>query len=395
MAKTTHPKNQVNPKVFDESLWDWISENKDSDSTELRLKYGAKEPYHSAIAQIEAWKKYGTKFQELFESRWIFPLGLALEQSSSLATAHLKVPFFDTPYSADLCAGMGIDSLGITKRAHLKGHLCFEKDQGLARLLESNLHNTEVIASEFEIESLKNWIQKEQIKKEALTVYLDPDRRASHLKTHAIEDGSPNLVEIQSDLLHLCKSVIAKHSPMLDLRACNELRGLKTVIVVQHMGECKEIITIQAETFLGQPSLILADATSKETIHHDFPCVIHRPIGGLTTYIIQPLAGLNKSELHGHLAQLHQWNRLGFGNLYTSNEAPALSPFYKIFKVHSTFESLKKVKLSGAYAIESVGSKMTAIDLRKRLKLKEGRNKKLFYLQNGRVKLIVEGLLME
>jgi hypothetical protein len=104
---------------------------------------------------------------------------------------------------------------------------------------------------------------------------------------------------------------------------------------------------------------------------------------------------LNKSELHHLLATLQGWQRLGIGNIYTSLTLPEKSPFYKTFEVQTTFDSLKKVKLSGEYAIESVGSKITAKELRKRLLLKEGRTQKLFYLQNGKTKLIVEGILIE
>ena len=66
-----------------------------------------------------------------------------------------------------------------------------------------------------------------------------------------------------------------------------------------------------------------------------------------------------------------------------------------IFKVNEVFDSLKKAKLFGPAAIESIGSKITSHELRKRFRLKEGREQKIFYLQNGRLKLIVTSQLIE
>ena len=396
MANGAHPSNQVQPDLFDKDLWDWIANNEAIPVSELRLKYGTAEPYHSAIAQIEAKKKYASKFNTLFEEQWVFPAGLALEQSSSLATATYKASLFSTPYSADLCAGMGIDSRALTLREQCEGHLCFEQNQGLAALLEHNLERAKVLGTPFELKALKNWVKEKNIPQNELTVYLDPDRRANRTRTFAIEEGAPNLLNIQADLLELAAKVITKHSPMVDIHECTrKLKHLESIHVVQHQGECKEILTVQVSGNEDKPLLIVVEAATGQSIDHEYPTNYSIPHGSVSNYIIQPSASLNKSELHGLLAKLQEWKRLGIGNIYTSETLPETSPFYKIFEVKSSFDSLKKIKLSGEYAIESIGSKITAKELRKRLSLKEGRAQKLFYLQNGRTKLIVEGLLIE
>lgn len=396
MASSTHPLNQVRPDLFNEDLWQWIESNKASSVTDLRLKYGSAEPYHSAIAQIEAKKKYASKFSSLFKERWIFPAGLALEQSSSLATSSYKAAILTTPYSADLCAGMGIDSRALSLRENCEEHLCFEQNHGLATLLEHNLKKARIVPSTFELKELEDWMQENHIDQDELTVYLDPDRRAKQSRTFAIEEATPNLIDIQENLLAIAAKVITKHSPMVDIHECTrKLVGLESIHVVQHQGECKEILTVQVPGFQDTPYLTVVEATTGQNIDHNYPCSYTIPHGPLSNYIIQPSASLNKSELHHLLATLQGWQRLGIGNIYTSLTLPEKSPFYKTFEVQTTFDSLKKVKLSGEYAIESVGSKITAKELRKRLLLKEGRTQKLFYLQNGKTKLIVEGILIE
>ena len=137
---------------------------------------------------------------------------------------------------------MGIDSRALTLREQCKGHLCFEQNHGLAALLEHNLKKAEVLSSAFELNTLENWIQANNIKQNELTVYLDPDRRAKQSRTFAIEEGTPNLLDIQEDLLGLATKVITKHSPMVDIHECTrKLENLESIHVVQHQGECKEI----------------------------------------------------------------------------------------------------------------------------------------------------------
>ena len=396
MGSVNHPLSGVNPEVFNDDLWAWIESNSTINTIELRLKYGTNEPYSSAIAQIEAKNKYTGKFRKLFEERWLFPTGVGLEQSSSLKTAEAKARFFQTPYSADICAGMGIDSRTILNTAQSLKHLCFEQNLPLANLLKHNLPGADVIPEAFDIGKLKDWISKHNVPANELTVYLDPDRRSSNKKTFSIAEGTPNLIELQKELLNLSACVVAKHSPMLDVKACSqELENLHELVIVQYQGECKEVLTIQRNEKSTEVAITLIEAESLTSISGSHIPSTVRPVQTVKKYLIQPSPGLNKSNLHSLLAQELEWERLIFGTLYTSNTAPKPSSFYKVFEIKSSFSSLKKIRLEGAYAIESIGSKITAIELRKRLRLKEGREQKLFFLQNGRTKLILEGLLIE
>ena len=396
MASNDSQLSRVNPEVFNDELWAWIESNSAINTIDLRLKYGSNEPYSSAIAQIEAKKKYAGKFRELFQERWIFPSGIGLEQSSSLKTAAVKARFFQTPYSADLCAGMGIDSRTILNADQCLKHLCFEQNRPLARLLKHNLPEADVIPGAFQAQKLIDWISTHDIASNELTIYLDPDRRSSNTKTFSIAEGTPNLIDLQEELLNLSACIVAKHSPMLDLKACmHELQNLHELVIVQYQGECKEVLTVQRNEKSSEVAITLIEAENLTSISgRQIPSIV-QPVQTAKKYIIQPSSGLNKSNLHSLLAQQLEWERLIFGTLYTSNRLPSPSPFYKVFEIKSSFSSVKKVQLEGAYAIESIGSKITAKELRKRLKLKEGREQKLFYLQNGRTKQILEGHLIE
>ncbi len=183
---------------------------------------------------------------------------------------------------------------------------------------------------------------------------------------------------------------------MADFKEIKELLlNLSELHVIQYQGECKEVVTVQEEGYEGSVKTILIDAETQDELReqHIIPSLDVQT--SLKTYIIQPSAGLNKSGLHPEFAQIHGWSKLVFGNLYTSEIQPPPSVFYKIFKVNEVFDSLKRAILCGPAAVESIGSKISSDELRKRFRLKEGREQKIFYLQNGKLKLIVTCQLIE
>ena len=175
---------------------------------------------------------------------------------------------------------------------------------------------------------------------------------------------------------------------MADFKEIKELLlNLSELHVIQFQGECKELVTVQEKGYKGSIKTILIDAETQDELIEQNTIHFMDVITSLKTYIIQPSAGLNKSGLHPQFAQIHGWHKLVFGNLFTSEIKPPPSVFYKIFKVNEVFDSLKKAKLFGPAAIESIGSKISSDDLRKRFKLKEGREQKNILSTKGKIKI--------
>jgi hypothetical protein len=192
-----HPTQQVNPEVLDQEARAWIEAQHSSVPSvdALRLKHGLQEPYFSSIAQIAAKVKYTKKFEGL-PSHWIFPVGHALEQSSSVITARYKAKLMDSQYFIDACAGMGVDTWAFEQRDEAISGLCFEINTGIARLLERNLHSTQVVYAEMDLAPIDAWIADRKIKREDLCIYLDPDRRAEGKRTFGIREGTPDRVAV-------------------------------------------------------------------------------------------------------------------------------------------------------------------------------------------------------
>ena len=289
-----------------------------------------------------------------------------------------------------------MDSYFICERLSSKKHVVFERNLGLAQLLKHNLTASKVISSEFNFDDLDDWIKRENIHTNELEVYLDPDRRSNDRRSFSILEGAPNLVSIQGDLLTRCAKIIAKHSPMVDLNEIESLLlNLSEIHIIQYQGECKEVLSVQEKGYEGSVNIVLIDAETEEEFNGQAPSPSANVLTTPKGFIIQPSAGLNKSGFHMQFAQIHQWSKLVFGNLYTSQSEPPQSVFYKIFRVNKVFNSLKKAELAGPAAIESIGSKISSDELRKRFKIKEGRERKIFYLQNGKLKMIVACKLIE
>ena len=393
-SQTEHPKQQVNPHCLGEEQWQWIQKHQNDNTTKLRLKFGLNDPYFSAIAQIEARQKRRKKFETLYE-RWVFPNGLALEQSSSTAAAQYKNSHVHTPYTIDLCAGLGIDTWAMSSRQDSAAHLCFEQNEDLAILLRHNLPNITVLSKPADLEDIDHWVSERGITKRELTIYLDPDRRVRDNRTYSMSEGTPNLLEIQHELLNRACHVMAKHSPMVDLNSTTELIGLTSIVVVQFQGECKEVLTLQSSLSQSKSSVQVIDIDSGRSYSGELGIKEIATTEHFLNYIVQPSAGLSKSTLHIELAKELGLEKTIYGHLYTCENEPIYSPFYKIFRIEEISKPYQLKHKPSYAAIECIGFPESAIQVRKKLKLKEGRENKVFALQIGKTKLMVLATLME
>ena len=389
-----HPKQQVHPEDFQSpEAKTWLASHKDTAVTDLRLKHGLKRPYASWIAQLEVQRKYANKFPSLLLTNWIFPTGQATEQSSSERTAHYKASLISSQFTVDLCAGMGIDSWAFTQRKSSSGHFANELDPGLSKLLEFNLKNATHAAgtATSALPELKNWLLKKDISPSEVTIYLDPDRRTGSGKSIALRDASPNIITLQHELFKLSHTLMTKHSPMVDLNALYELKHLSEIHIVEYQGECKEVLAIQNEGYTGQPAikaiLLQEDTSIEHSNTHEAPAFLF--VNELDQFLIQPGPALAKSKLHEEVAAKQNWKKWTVGNLYTTDELPPTSLFFKRYKVIEVAKPYKLKLPPEGGAIERIGYPEHPEVIRKKLGWKEGRENKLFAVNQGKDKLMV------
>ena len=389
------PQQQVHPEDFsDPSAWAWIADHEGISTADLRLKHGLERPYFSWISQLEAKRKYARKFGPLFEKQWLFPTGLPLEQSSSYATAWFKTTLVTTPYSIDLCAGMGIDSCALLQRPELKEHWANELNQDLAQLLRHNLPTAKVSSAPAEelFTAIEAWKQDLGIGPEDLTIYLDPDRRASGNKAHSLEHTVPHLPSLQGQWLECAHTVVSKHSPMGPLEELKQLQGCADIYVVELLGECKELLCVQRKNWAEAPNIHTVVILQEEDVRLFTSNTTVTPTSHtvqIHTYLVQPGPALSKSGGHEELLGGMGAKKLVTGNLYTSEHMPAPNQLYERYEVIEIAKPYKLQTPVDRAAIERIGFPEHPDLIRKKLKIKEGREMKIFAMKLGTQKQMI------
>jgi hypothetical protein len=203
----------------------------------VRIALDRRVPHAALVAsQVKYLGRARAKLPSYFGARCIVP-PRAFEQASSEATAGRKE--YSGAVAIDLTCGLGVDSLGLSKR--FGRVIALERDTFLAAVARENFrrlgaHNIEVVDTSAE-KFLDGGI-------EADLIYVDPDRRDPHGKKMVrLEDCSPDVVALLPVLRRVAPRLVVKLSPLFDVDEVFRVFGSGArVEVVSLGGECKEII---------------------------------------------------------------------------------------------------------------------------------------------------------
>ncbi len=230
----------------------WIEANIAERPEKLRLAVHGRNDgidYESAITQIECRRKFATKLQQTLASfpRFLFPSVLAGEQATSdlLADYHTSLTG-NYNKVLDLTAGLGIDIFHIAVDATQA--VAVELDHARAEALKYNaaglrLDNVDIIEGDC-IDYIDRCIADNTYFDAA---FIDPARRASDgSRVFALADCEPDIVALLPKVQKICKRLIIKASPMLDItHTVNALSVKPSVIAaVGTPIECKELLII-------------------------------------------------------------------------------------------------------------------------------------------------------
>lgn len=147
----------------------------------------------------------------------------------------------------DLTGGFGVDfsylARGFSQATYVERqrHLCDLAEHNMAAL---GLDQARIVCGD-SVEYLRQMDPVDFI-------YLDPARRDEHgARTYAIEDCTPNVLELRNLLLAKSQCTLVKLSPMLDWRkAVADFDGaVREVHIVATGNECKELLLV-----LGRPA---------------------------------------------------------------------------------------------------------------------------------------------
>ena len=375
----------------------FIKENSHLDVPSLALQLSKKPelPSQYIINQIQGRKMAKIKLPEWDYSNIQFPDKRAMEQCSSSITGNYKATqVVKGHYFVDLTGGMGVDTYYLGK---LFDEITYvEANPELFKISQANLRS---LLKEkrliFENESAENFLLKSKTRFDL--IYLDPDRRVGGLKKGVkIEDCSPNLIEIEDQLIKLSKQVMVKFSPLLDIKqAIQQLKSITKVSVVSINNDCKELIFKLSNKKIESTIISCINFTQsgeeqfvftyedEEKVNNDFS----NPL----TYLYEPNASILKAGAFKSLGSHFGIKKIAINShFYTSKEKVLDFP-------GRTFEVIKETNqikgLSKKANIISRNHPLSAEEIKKKGKIKDGgtdyiiatrlqNNKPLFILCN-------------
>lgn len=365
----------------------YISEHRLDNLGHLALKISSAFNFRKDVIlrQIDGWQVIRRKVPMWADTDGIIcPMHLSLEQCSSQATALYKAGLAVGNSFVDLTGGLGVDFSFMASRFAKATYV--EHNQELCDLAHNNfkllgLGDAQIICAEADDALAKL--------PDCDCIYLDPARRDSAGgRTVLLEDCTPNLIQLLPLLLQKAKTVIAKLSPMLDIKlALANLPHTRQIHVVASDNECKELLFIINGDFSGDPEVVCANITSIETQVLRFNlseesysyCQYSEPL----KYIYEPNAAIMKGGGFRSLAKQMNLKKIHKNShLYTSdtlvNNFPGRS-----FEVETVFGMNKrdiKIHLNDVSKanIAVRNFPLSVAELRKRLKITDGGDTYIF-----------------
>ena len=385
-----------------------------------------------ALDQIEGWQRARTKLPEwASKDGIIFPPHISMEQCSSERTAKYKSGILHSSGTLiDLTGGFGVDfsymAMGFSKAVYVEqqSHLCdiakhnFEllglqhaevvNADGVEYLhslpLISNASRTHLEGeskekSNFSLCRDKKCLDESQTHlegeneengqqniEENIVIYLDPARRDVHgAKVYGIEDCTPNVLELQEELLKKASVVMVKLSPMLDLHVAIRALPVSEVYIVSVGNECKELLLVLRKE--GNNAVRVVCVNDEASFEYSYGeqadyCVSEVDLQP-SAYLYEPNASIMKAGCFDVLASRFPVKALSRNShLFISSDEIAYFPGRK-FKIQA-ISSMNKKELKRALAGVSQANiavrnfPLSVAELRKRLKLKDGGDTYIF-----------------
>ena len=327
-----------------------------------------------AISKLPTWAKNPAVF---------FPPTISWQQCSSEFTAIYKATILkqisDGKSIADLTGGFGVDAFYFGQQFEKVVYI--ERQTELTKIVDynnkvlnqSNIH----VVNNDSLEYLKT------IKVDC--IYLDPARRNERQqKVITLEDSTPNIIEIQDDLLAKANYVMVKTSPMLDIhKALKSLKNVEAVHVVAVENECKELLFIMNSRAEAIHNIRLTCVNiSKNNRIEKFETTWNNYISINYSEPKKYLYDANKAILKGNVVDAIG-NKLGFEkiapntHLLTSDELR--QDFQgRVFEVEAVIKPSKKVISkyleNGKANLITRNFPESVANLRKKWKIKDGGN---------------------
>ena len=278
----------------------------------------------------------------------------------------------------DLTGGFGVDFSYIAARLGVK-----------AMYVERQAHLCEAAKENFERLGVENAEVKNGDGVEVLhslshlsLLFIDPARRDdAGNKVVSLQDCTPDVTQLQDEMLEKADFIIIKLSPMLDWhRAVSELKHVREVHIVSTGNECKELLLVLSSKSEENASLKVYCVNDNQVMSYledDDSVVSIASDASSIAYLYEPNASLMKAGCFGVISSQYGAKMLAKNShLFVSQEPISDFPgrSFRIKAVSSFNKKELKRHLSGITKanIATRNFPLSVAELRKRLKLKDG-----------------------
>jgi 16S rRNA G966 N2-methylase RsmD len=375
-----------------EEIQKYIAENLNTDLHLLLLKK-SKFPdvsMQEIVQQIKGKQVAQKKFPFLLKDGIIFPPQLSLEQSSSDKTAVYKSQLLKGEKFLDLTSGFGIDAYYLSE--NFNDITLVEQNPELLKIVE---HNWAVLGkkAKFINQKLEDFLT--QNTESFDVIYLDPARRDHQKnKVFLLEDLSPNILEIQDNLLSISMQVVIKLSPLIDLKyLVSVLKNISRIDILAVKNDVKEIVVFLSKNHLGE---IICNCVNLESEENAYSFEINAEKNASAEYsepqrfIYIPNNTILKAGVFNLISEKFQIKKLHSNtHLYTSeyeiNNFPG-----RVFEMEVI--EAKEIKKKEQFNIISKNHPLKPEDIKKKYQLKDGGNRYLIFTQSKKGKIILKSL---
>jgi hypothetical protein len=380
-------------------------EHRQDDVRRLALQ-AAKYPdmdFSFALHQIKGWQVACKKLPSwAAHEQLLYPQQLSMEQCSSEQTARYKQQLVqrlcgqtqNEGILVDLTGGLGVDFSFMAQGFRQAYYV--EQQVELCALANYNFPLLGLSSAQIICGDGTTFLQS--MADQAMVIFLDPARRdAAGSKTYAIEDCTPDVALLSDELVNKAQWVVVKLSPMLDWHAAvAQLKHVCEVHIVGVGGECKELLLVMQQHRDEQPLQLYAVNDGKVFTCSAEEAQQRTPLLQTSTfdYLFEPHASLMKAGCFGALSARYGVKGLAtnthlFAAMMPVNDFPG-----RQFRVLAVTPFSKKSLRSALHGIEKANLAvrnfpLSVVELRKRLKLKEGGEHYLFATTIGTMHALI------
>lgn len=370
----------------------YINANLSADLHSLLLK---KSPFQEVsmqeiVQQIKGKQVAQKKFPFLMKEGIVFPPQLNLEQSSSDKTAEYKSNHLKGKKFVDLTSGFGIDAYFLSK--NFEDITLVERNAHLLKIVENNW---EILGrnARFMNQELEDFLQNNQEKFDV--VYLDPARRDEQMKkVFLLEDLSPNILEIQEQLLVISEKVMIKLSPLIDLKyLVSVLKNVFQIDIIAVKNDVKEIVVYLSKE---KPERIICNCVNLESGENSFQYHFGEEENAISDfgepekYIYIPNNAVLKAGIFNLIGEKFSLKKLHPNtHIYTSSEKN--NDFPGRILTMEVIDS-KLIKKKEQYNIISKNYPLKPEEIRKKYQLKDGGEAYLIFTQSKKGKIILKSV---